>query len=65
MMKVKILINKEAALLERDINEFLLTVGSNRHTKIDLVDIKLSSIVLAPNNVSLVSMVIYNETTIS
>lgn len=65
MMKVKILINKEAALLERDINEFLVTVGSNPHTKIDLVDIKLSSIALDPNNVSLVSMAIYNETTIS
>lgn len=65
MMKVKILINKEATLLERDINEFLVTIGSNRHMKIDLVDIKLSSISLDPNNVSLVSMVIYNETTIN
>lgn len=65
MMKVKILINKEATLLERDINEFLVTVGSNRHTKIDLVDIKLSSITLDPKSVSLVSMVIYNETTIN
>lgn len=65
MMKVKILINKNSALLERDINEFLVAIGSNRHTKIDLVDIKLSSITLSPNNVSLASMVIYNESTIT
>lgn len=65
MMKVKILINKEATLLERDINEFLVTIGSNRHMKIDLADIKLSSITLDPKSVSLVSMVIYNETTIN
>lgn len=65
MMKVKILINKDSTLLERDINDFLVTIGSNRHTKIDLVDIKLSPITLSPNNVSLASMVIYNESTIT
>lgn len=64
MMRVKILQNNKLQLLERDINEFLEAVGSNRSTKVSLVDIKLTTCAECNQQVY-TAMVVYNEITIT
>lgn len=64
MMRVKILQNSKLQLLERDINGFLEEIGSNRSTKISLVDIKLTTCVECNQQVY-TAMVVYNDITIT
>lgn len=56
MMKVKIIKNTTTELLERDINEFLATIGNIRGSTVTLKDIKFA---IRPET-TYVALIIYN-----